>query len=92
MGKIRITFFGALTRIIGEKTIHVEASNLREAINTLIERYGELLKKRIYDEKGKLRRFINIYINGRDVRFFNSLDTRLNDGDEVSIIPAVGGG
>jgi len=92
MGKVEITLYGALARIAGEKTSDLEASTLKEAIGVLTENYGEQLKNRIYDERGNLRRFVNIYVNGRDIRFLNHLDTELNDEDKISIIPAVGGG
>ena len=92
MGKVKITFYGALARIAGEKNVDLEASTVKEALNILTIKYGEELKKRLFDEKGKVRRFINIYINGKDIRFLKQLDTELNDNDKLSIIPAVGGG
>ena len=74
------------------QAVEIEASTLRDAIDKLVVKYEEKFKNRIYDEKGKVRRFVNIYINGKDVRFLNSLETKLNDGDNILIIPAVGGG
>ena len=50
------------------------------------------IKERVMDESGQLRRFVNIYVNGDDVRFIDGLGTPLKDGDEVSIVPAVAGG
>jgi len=50
------------------------------------------LKERLCDEAGELRRFVNVYVNGEDVRFLSGLQTALNAGDEVSIVPAVAGG
>ncbi len=50
------------------------------------------LKERLCDEAGQLRRFVNVYVNGEDVRFLQGLDTPLKAGDEVSIVPAVAGG
>ena len=50
------------------------------------------IKERICDETGELRRFVNVYINGEDVRFMDGLDSSLKTGDEVSIVPAVAGG
>jgi molybdopterin synthase sulfur carrier subunit len=50
------------------------------------------LKERLCDETGDLRRFVNVYVNGEDVRFADGVATRLNGGDEVSIVPAVAGG
>lgn len=50
------------------------------------------LKERIFDETGELRRFVNVYVNGEDVRFQQGVNTELKAGDEVSIVPAVAGG
>lgn len=91
MARVKITLFGGLAKSAGEKTFYVNASTLKEAISEIAAKHGEL-KNRVLDEKGNLRRFINIYVNGRDARFTGTLETRLNENDEVSIIPAVGGG
>ena len=50
------------------------------------------IKERICEETGELRRFVNVYVNGEDVRFMEGLDSPLKAGDEVSIVPAVAGG
>ena len=50
------------------------------------------LKERLCDEAGKVRRFVNIFVNGDDIRFLNNLETTIKDGDEVSIVPAIAGG
>ena len=50
------------------------------------------LKERLCDETGDLRRFVNVYVNGEDVRFADGVGTKLSGGDEVSIVPAVAGG
>lgn len=50
------------------------------------------IRARVMDESGQLRRFVNVYVNGDDVRFIDGLGTPLKDGDEVSIVPAVAGG
>lgn len=50
------------------------------------------MRERVLDESGQLRRFVNVYVNGDDVRFIDGLKTALKDGDEVSIVPAVAGG
>lgn len=57
-----------------------------------LERQYPGLKERLCDEGGELRRFVNIYLNGEDVRFQQGLQTPLKPGDEVSIVPAVAGG
>ena len=47
---------------------------------------------RSLDEKGDLRRFVNIYLNGDDIRFLDALSSKVKDGDEISIVPAIAGG
>lgn len=50
------------------------------------------IKERICDDKGEVRRFINVYLNDEDIRFLKSRDTSVKAGDEVSIVPAIAGG
>lgn len=71
--------------------VKVSGANIRELIEDLEKRFPGI-KERICDETGKIRRFINIYVNEEDVRFLQQEETPLKDGDEVSIIPAIAGG
>lgn len=71
--------------------VNVDAANVKDLIDALEEDFPGI-KERICDEKGKIRRFINIYVNEEDVRFLQKDETSLKDGDEVSIIPAIAGG
>ena len=71
--------------------VNTEAATLGEAIDGLEREYPGI-KDRLCDEQGELRRFVNVYINGEDVRFLDNLGTRLKSGDDVSIVPAVAGG
>jgi MoaD family protein len=71
--------------------VEANGSNIRELIDDLEKNFPGL-KERICDETGKIRRFINIYVNEEDVRFLKQDETLLKDGDEVSIIPAIAGG
>ena len=57
-----------------------------------MERQHPGFKERLFDEQGTLRRFVNIYVGGEDIRFLDDLDTALETGQEVSIVPAVAGG
>ncbi len=66
-------------------------ADLLGCIESLEQQYPGL-KERLCDESGELRRFVNVYINGEDVRFLQGLSTGLKTGDEVSIVPAVAGG
>ena len=68
-----------------------EGKDIRELIEYLEKNFPGI-KARLCDEKGGLRRFINIYVNEEDIRFLNLDKTLLKDGDEVSIIPAIAGG
>ncbi len=74
------------------REIRVKGENLGEALDKLTKRYGNELKKKLFDKEGKTKRFINIYINGKDMRFLDGLETKLKKGDEILIIPAVSGG
>ncbi len=71
--------------------VEASGSNIRELIDDLEKNFPGL-RERICDETGKIRRFINIYVNEEDVRFLKQDNTSLKDGDEVSIIPAIAGG
>ncbi len=92
MAKVNITFYGALAQTTRDRKVEVEGSALKDALESLATKYGKLFTDRIYNEEGKIRRFVNIYINGKDIRFLNHLETELKERDRVSIIPAVGGG
>ena len=64
---------------------------MREVLDALFEQHGEL-RARIADDDGSLRRFVNIYVAGEDIRFLDGLATPVADGAEVTILPAVAGG
>jgi molybdopterin converting factor small subunit len=89
---VNVELSGALATVAVEKRLTLEATNIRLALDALAAKNGEDFKGRLFDPQGKPRRFINIYVNGRDYRFIDRLDTKLQDGDIVSIIPAVSGG
>lgn len=74
----------------GEAVVSVEGSTVAEVLDALYARFGEL-KARIADEEG-LRRFVNVYVGGEDIRFLDGLSTPVADGAEVTILPAVAGG
>jgi molybdopterin synthase sulfur carrier subunit len=69
----------------------VEGGTVGEALQALYEQHAEL-RERIADEGGGLRRFVNVFLGGEDIRFLEGLDTPVNDGDELTILPAVAGG
>jgi molybdopterin synthase sulfur carrier subunit len=74
----------------GEAELQVEGSTVGEALSSVFEQHGDLRDRITQD--GELRRFVNVYVSGEDIRFQDGLETSLNDGDEVTILPAVAGG
>ena len=75
----------------GAELVEVEATTLKEVLDKLDSKYPGF-RASVCDETGALKRFINIYINGEDVRFLENLSTRVSDGAEVAIVPAISGG
>ena len=75
----------------GQDKLEMDASTISVMIDSLEASYPGF-KERLIDENGDLRYFVNIYLNGEDVRFLQGLETSTNSGDEISIVPAVAGG
>ncbi len=74
-----------------EETVDVAATNVGGAIAELQTRFPGI-QERLLDDKGEVRRFVNVYVNEEDIRFLQNQQTPLKDGDEMSIIPAIAGG
>jgi molybdopterin synthase sulfur carrier subunit len=74
-----------------ESSVQLSATSVADLIRALDNNYPGIRDK-LCDENGKLRRFLNFYVNSEDIRFLDLEQTPLNDGDEVSIVPAVAGG
>jgi MoaD family protein len=72
------------------KVVEGDGSTLGELFNDLDSKYPGIGERIVED--GKLRRFINVYLNDEDVRFVGGLEAKLNDGDNVTVLPAVAGG
>jgi sulfur-carrier protein len=75
----------------GEAETILDGATVREVLDGLYARHGEL-RERISDEDGTLRRFVNVYLAGEDIRFLDGLQTPVVDGAELTILPAVAGG
>lgn len=80
-----------LQKLTGKGEVPVQAASIREMIEKLEHDFPGI-KDRICDESGKVRRFVNVYLNEEDIRFLEQENTNLKDGDEVSIVPAIAGG
>lgn len=74
-----------------EASVSLEATSVDGLLQALEGRFPGI-QARLCDENGKLRRFLNLYVNSEDIRFLDNQATVLSDGDEVSIVPAVAGG
>jgi sulfur-carrier protein len=75
----------------GQSSVSANGSTLEEVFDDL-ERQFPNLKGQVVGDDGELRRFVNVYVNDEDVRFMDNLNTKVEDGAEISILPAVAGG
>ena len=75
----------------GVKTLQVEGDSIRSVVDGLVERHPSLGGQLLTDE-GDLNRFVNVYVNGQDVRYLAGLDTPVAETDEVRLLPAMAGG
>ena len=93
MTNIEFIIPSVLTKGTGEKKITLDATDLQDAFTKITEHLGEDFKRKVLDLNGKPRSLINIYINGKNMRFSNDgMATKLNSGDSIYILPAVAGG
>jgi len=93
MTNIEFIIPSVLTKGSGEKKIPLDAIDLQDAFTKVTEQLGEDFKRKVLDLTGKPRSLINIYINGKNMRFSNDgMATKLNKGDSIYILPAVAGG
>jgi len=82
----------ALQRFAGNNhQVEVQGGNVKEAIDSLISQYGDL-KEHLFDEQGRIRSFVNVYLNDEDIRYEHNLDTGVKDGDVIQIVPSIAGG
>ncbi|MBM4262510.1 MAG: MoaD/ThiS family protein [Deltaproteobacteria bacterium] len=75
----------------GADEVAAQGSNIKSMVDDLEHHYPGI-KERICDETGKVRRFVNVFVNGEDIRFLQNMDTSLKEGDNISIVPAIAGG
>lgn len=75
----------------GKEEVTSEGATISAIIESLEQNHPGI-KARICDESGKVRRFVNIFVNDEDIRFAKNLETEVSDSDEISIVPAIAGG
>jgi MoaD family protein len=74
-----------------QESVELQAATVAEALSGLTNRYGEL-KKHLFGDDGRLRSFVNVYVNDEDIRYLQKDQTRLREGDTISIVPSIAGG
>jgi molybdopterin synthase sulfur carrier subunit len=75
----------------GQKQVELSGGNVRELVDALVAKFPAL-RQQLLTEDGDLNRFVNVYVNGQDVRYLEGLDTPVADRDEVRLLPAMAGG
>jgi molybdopterin synthase sulfur carrier subunit len=90
---VKIRFSSALSNVTHarETTLDIQDTTVKAVLDKLIQQFGADFEKRILD-KGEVRRFVNLYVNGEDIRHLKGLDSEVKGTDEISILPAVSGG
>jgi MoaD family protein len=74
-----------------QATVEVQGSTVGEAMSSLVSQHPDL-RKHLYTDDGKLRAFVNVYVNDEDVRYLQKDATAVKDGDNISIVPSIAGG
>jgi MoaD family protein len=74
-----------------QASVELQAATVGEALAGLTTQFGEL-KRHLFTEEGKLRSFVNVYVNDEDIRYLQKDQTKVKDGDTVSIVPSIAGG
>ena len=92
MANITFTIPSVLNQGSGEKKVDISADSISDAFAKISESMGDDFKRRVLESDGTPRSLINVYINGKNAKFSGGMDSTLNDGDEVYILPAVAGG
>ena len=75
----------------GSESVQASGGTIGELVENLEKKHPGI-RERLCDEQGRVRRFVNLYVNGDDIRFLQQLETKVKDGDEISIVPAIAGG
>jgi molybdopterin converting factor small subunit len=90
MSKIHIPT--PLRQYVGKQpTVEVKGTTVAEAMNALLAQYPDL-RRHLYTDDGRLRAFVNLYLNDEDIRYLQKEDTAIKEGDNISIVPSIAGG
>jgi len=92
MASVKVLIPTPLRKLTGDQeTVTLDADSV-STLMTALDAHHPGIGGRLMDEEGSLRRFVNLYVNGEDIRFLQNKETALKEGDEVSIVPAIAGG
>lgn len=89
---MEVQLFSLLRRVTNAPVVAVEAETVREALAALVERFGPAFERELYDPSGEVKPLYNLLVNGRNIVFLAGLETRLEAGDTLTIIPPAAGG
>ncbi|HVA00765.1 MAG TPA: MoaD/ThiS family protein [Terriglobia bacterium] len=89
---VKVVIPTPLRQFAGKKdSVDIDAKTVGEALAGLTSQFGDL-RKHLFNEEGKLRSFVNVYVNDEDIRFLQKDQTPVNDSDVISIVPSIAGG
>ena len=74
-----------------QEAVELEAATVGQLLDSLTTKYGDL-RRHLFTDDGKLRSFVNVYVNDEDIRYLQKENTPVKDGDTVSIVPSIAGG
>ncbi|MHA1834491.1 MAG: MoaD/ThiS family protein [Candidatus Baldrarchaeia archaeon] len=93
--KIQVRFIATLRHVLGVKSVDLEIPRpmkLLVVLNLLAEKYGEKLRKAIFDENGKVKSEFLILVNDAEISVLNEINTEISDGDVITLLPTIHGG
>jgi MoaD family protein len=93
MANVKVKLYPIIAqRVKGNSIIMIDAEYVKDIIYKLIKIYGESFKNLILDENQQIKHTIGIFVNGKNIQTLNGVETKLNDNDEIYILPIVAGG
>ena len=93
MAQVLVKFFATVREITGVKSIELEANNINEVLQLLVQKYGSKFKNTVMEgETGELKQFFSCMVNGKRIELLDGYETVLKDNDSIALFPPVGGG